>query len=161
MEARFLANLNGRAAALIFPYLQVKDASGQWKTVIEDLGIPSGKPKTIAVDLSGKFLSSSREVRIVTNLCVYWDEIFLGENPVLPTVHMTRIDARRADSHFRGFSTPVIHPERKQPERFDYEHVMPLSSWNPTSGMYTRYGDVRELVTSIDDRLLSWDRATR
>ena len=54
--------------------------SGKWKTVVEDMGIPSGKPKTIVVDLTGKFLSRSREVRIVTNLCVYWDEIFLIED---------------------------------------------------------------------------------
>ncbi len=150
----FLGESQRKGGGLVFPYLQVKDAAGKWQTVIDDLGIPSGKPKTIAVDLSGKFLSSSREVRIVTNLCVYWDEIFLSENSGTPDTHMTRIDAERADSHFRGFSTPVIHPERKQPERFDYERLMPLSSWNPTSGMYTRYGDVRELVTSIDDRLL-------
>ena len=31
------------------------------ETVIEDMGIPAGKPKTIAVDLSGKWLSSSRK----------------------------------------------------------------------------------------------------
>ena len=31
---------------------------------------------------------------------------------------------------------------------------MPVSQWNPTRGFYTRYGDVRELVTAIDDRLL-------
>ena len=48
------------------------------------MGIPAGKPKTIAVDLTGKFLSASREVRIVTNLCVYWDEIFLGEESAPP-----------------------------------------------------------------------------
>ena len=62
------------------PYLQVKDTSGNWVTVINDMGMPSGKPKTIAVDLTGKFLSDSREVRIVTNMCVYWDEIYLGES---------------------------------------------------------------------------------
>ncbi len=67
---------------LILPYLQVKDAQGKWKTVIEDMGIPAGKPKTISVDLTGKFLSASREVRIVTNLCVYWDEIFLSEDTI-------------------------------------------------------------------------------
>src|ERR1039458_6569434 len=69
---------------LTFPYLQVKDAAGNWRTVVEDMGIPAGKPKTIAVDLSGKFLSSSREVRIVTNLCLYWDEIFLIGNSAPP-----------------------------------------------------------------------------
>ena len=74
---------------LTFPYLQVKDAAGNWKTVIEDMGIPSGKPKTMAVDLSGKFLSASREVRIVTNLCVYWDEIYLVESDATPPVRLT------------------------------------------------------------------------
>ena len=75
---------------LVFPYLQVKDAAGNWKTVVEDMGMPSGKPKPMAVDFAGKFLSASREVRIVTNLCVYWDEIYLVEDDAPPQVHMTR-----------------------------------------------------------------------
>jgi hypothetical protein len=29
---------------------------------------------------------------------------------------------------------------------------MPLSMWNPTPGMYTRYGDVMPLLPSVDDR---------
>jgi Flp pilus assembly protein TadD len=138
---------------LVLPYLQVKDAAGRWKTVIEDMGIPAGKPKTIAVDLTGKFLSASREVRIVTNLCVYWDEIFLSAETGAPPVRLTDMQAESADLHFRGFSTPVIHPQRKQPEGFDYAQWMPVSMWNPTKGLYTRYGDVLPLIVAIDDRL--------
>jgi tetratricopeptide (TPR) repeat protein len=139
---------------LVLPYLQVKDAAGQWKTVIEDMGMPAGKPKTISVDLSGKFLSAAREVRIVTNLCVYWDEIFLSEETGAPRVRLTDIQAESADLRFRGFSTPVIHPQRKQPEGFDYAQWMPVSMWNPTKGLYTRYGDVLPLIGAIDDRLV-------
>lgn len=139
---------------LIFPSIQVKDAAGQWQTVIEDMGIPAGKPKTIAVDLTGKFLSASREVRIVTNLCLYWDEIFLSEQPDTPEVVMTTIEPGVAELRFRGFSTPEIHPERKQPESFDYQRPMPLSMWNQTPGLYTRYGDVRPLTREIDDRMI-------
>ena len=139
---------------LVLPYLQVKDAAGQWKTVIEDMGIPAGKPKTISVDLTGKFLSASREVRIVTNLCVYWDEIFLSEDPAAPPVRLTDIQAESADLHFRGFSTPVIHPQRKQPEGFDYAKWMPVSMWNPTRGLYTRYGDVLPVINALDDKLV-------
>lgn len=139
---------------LVFPSIQVKDAAGQWKTVIDDMGIPAGKPKTIAVDLTGKFLSASREVRIVTNLCLYWDEIFLGENPGAPETVVTRIDPSVAELRFRGFSTPTIHPERRQPESFDYQRPMALSMWNPTPGLYTRFGDVRELATAVDDRMI-------
>jgi tetratricopeptide (TPR) repeat protein len=139
---------------LIFPYLQVKDAHGQWKTVVRDMGIPSGKPKTIVVDLSGKFLSSNREVRIVTNLCVYWDEVFLLENSQAPQVRLTPVTANEADLHFRGFSRPVIDPNRQQPEQFLYDQVSLISNWNPTPGRYTRYGDVRPLVTTVDDKLV-------
>ncbi|MGD0361229.1 MAG: FG-GAP-like repeat-containing protein [Bryobacteraceae bacterium] len=138
---------------LVLPYLQVKDAAGQWKTVIEDMGIPAGKPKTISVDLTGKFLSDSREVRIVTNLCVYWDEIFLSEETGAPPVRLTDIQADSADLHFRGFSTPAIDAGRRQPEAFDYAQWMPVSMWNPTRGLYTRYGDVLPLIVAIDDRL--------
>src|SRR5262249_13786810 len=57
---------------LTFPYLQAKDANGQWKTIVQDMGIPAGKPKTIAAPVG-----AARELRIVTSLCVYWDEIYL------------------------------------------------------------------------------------
>jgi len=139
---------------LIFPSIQVKDAAGNWVTAVEDMGIPAGKPKTIAVDLSGAFRSASREVRIVTNLALYWDEIFLIESPATPPHVMTPIDAASVDLRYRGFSTPTIHPTRAQPESFDYAALMPLSMWNPTPGLYTRYGDVTPLLTSIDDRFV-------
>ncbi len=77
------------------PYLQVQDAAGAWKTVNRDMGMPAGKPKTIVVPV--EFLSASRKVRIVTNLCVYWDEIFLSEGasdaqvkPALDTFRLRR-----------------------------------------------------------------------
>ncbi len=67
--------------------------------------MPSGKPKTMAVDLTGKFLSASREVRIVTNLCVYWDEIYLVEDNAPPaSAHDRACPWTPADLHFRGFS---------------------------------------------------------
>jgi hypothetical protein len=139
---------------LVFPYLQMKDGSGNWKTVIEDMGIPSGKPKTMAVDLTGKWLSASREVRIVTNLCVYWDKIFLVNDSSAPANRLTTVPMVAADLHFRGFSKPTIHPERKQPEQFDYSSVSFTSMWNPTAGNYTRFGNVRELFAEADDRMV-------
>jgi Tfp pilus assembly protein PilF len=138
---------------LVFPYLQVKDAAGQWKTVVEDMGMPSGKPKTMAVDLTGKFLSASREVRIVTNLCLYWDEIYLLENSDAPPNRMTAVPIESADLHYRGFSKPTIDTQRKQPELFDYQIVSFTSMWNPTPGNYTRYGAVETLLAEPDDRM--------
>jgi tetratricopeptide (TPR) repeat protein len=137
---------------MIMPYLQMQDAAGRWITVNQDMGMPAGKPKTIAVEL--RFPSSSRKLRIVTNLCVYWDEIFLSEGSSQPEVRQYTVPMLAADLHFRGFSETIINPERKQPDTFVYSDVTSNSFWNPTPGMYTRYGDVRELLRDVDDRLV-------
>ena len=51
------------------PYLQVKNARGEWRTVIPQMGFPAGLPKTMTVDLTGKFLCDDSQVRIVTSRC--------------------------------------------------------------------------------------------
>ena len=150
----FLGASQNEGSGLVFPYLQVKDQAGNWKTVVEDMGIPAGKPRSIVVDLSGKFLSGSREIRIVTNLCVYWDEIYLSEDSAPPAVRLTPIDAQSAELRLRGFSRAAVDFRREQPERFDYARWTPWANWNQTPGLYTRYGDVRELVREIDDRFV-------
>ena len=104
----FMAASQGSKDGLVLPYLQVKDAAGQWRTVIEDMGVPAGEPRTIAVDLTGKFLSASRAVRIVTNTCVYWDQIYLSEDTAAPRTRMTAMDAQTADLTLRGFSRAVV-----------------------------------------------------
>jgi tetratricopeptide (TPR) repeat protein len=149
----FRAASQESAEGLMLPRLEVRDAAGRWQTAVADMGIPAGKPKTIAVDLTGKFLGAAREVRIVTNLCVYWDEIFLGEESAPPRTRLTAVPLAAAELAFRGFSRPVIDPQRRQPETFDYQQWMAVSSWNPTPGLYTRYGDVRPLVERVDDQL--------
>lgn len=151
----FLSQAQETTAGLLPPQLQVKDAAGRWVTVLDDMGMPAGKPKTIAVDLTGKWLSNAREVRLVTNLCVYWDEIFLSEEGAAkPDVRLTTVRASTADLRFRGFARTLIHPRREQPEEFYYDTAAATSMWNPTPGMYTRFGDVRELVDEIDDRMV-------
>jgi hypothetical protein len=151
----FLAASQESKEQLTLPYLQVQDAAGHWQTVIEDMGIPSGKPKSIVVDLTGKFLSKSRRVRIVTNLCVYWDEIFMTKDVVSENnIVTTRLTPYSADLHFRGFSKVLVAADRKQPERFVYDRVSAEAPWNPTPGFYTRYGQVGELLTAADDRLV-------
>ena len=149
----FRAASQESAEGLMLPRLEVRDAAGRWQTAVADMGIPAGKPKTIAVDLTGKFPGASREVRIVTNLCVYWDEIFLGEESAPPRTRLTAVPLAAAELAFRGFSRPVIDPQRRQPETFDYQQWMAVSSWNPTPGLYTRYGDVRPLLARVDDQL--------
>ena len=46
------------------PVLQVINEKGEWETVIDNLGFPMGKDKTVIANLSGKFLSKDRRIRI-------------------------------------------------------------------------------------------------
>ena len=151
----FLAASQEGKGGLTPPYLQVKNQRGEWQTVIEDMGMPDGKPKTIVVDLAGKFLSGSREIRIVTNMCVYWDEIFLSDDAsAVAAFETARVPTASAEVRFRGFSESKIHRRRTQPETFYYKPSSATSYWNPTPGLYTRYGEVKELVEDPDDRFV-------
>ena len=59
-----------------------------------------------------------------------------------------------ADLHFRGVSRAVVDPRRLRPEEYVYADVHPATMWDPIPGLYTRYGDVAELLTRIDDRFV-------
>src|SRR5580658_7015485 len=80
--------------------------------------------------------------------------MFLAEDAAVPEAKITPLEAASADLQFRGYSRAQIDPERRQPEYFDYTQVSLVSQWNPTPGLYTRYGEVRELLQQIDDRLV-------
>jgi Tfp pilus assembly protein PilF len=132
------------------PALQVKDARGKWRTVVKDIGIPVGRPQTVTVDLSEKFLSANREVRIVTNMRIYWDQILVDTSKGANPTEITRLDPVRADLKWRGFSSEVT-PDGREPYGYNYEHVSFASPWKVMTGHYTREGDVRELLRKSDD----------
>ena len=150
----FLQQAQSTPEGLLPPVLQARNDRGEWVTILEDMGMPAGKPKTIAVDLTGKFPGKRRELRIITNLALYWDEAFLIEDSAPPPARLAAARALSADLRFRGFSKHIVHPLRRQPEQFFYEPVSLRAPWNPTPGKYTRFGDVRELVANIDDRMV-------
>ncbi len=132
------------------PALQVKDAQGQWRTVIEDIGIPVGRPQTVTVDLTGKFLSSSREVRILTSMRIYWDQILVDTSSGNTSPDMMRLNMLKATLRWRGYSREVT-PDGREPFSYDYEKVSFTSPWKVVPGRYTREGDVSELLSKTDD----------
>ncbi|HKS11329.1 MAG TPA: FG-GAP-like repeat-containing protein [Pyrinomonadaceae bacterium] len=142
------ASQSGKSLSL--PALQVKDKQGQWKTVIENIGIPVGRPQTIVADLTGKFLSASREVRIVTNMRIYWDQILVDTSDGNAATRLTRLSPTVADLRWRGFSREYS-PNGREPMTYDYSQVSFTSPWKVMTGRYTREGDVRELLSATDD----------
>jgi tetratricopeptide (TPR) repeat protein len=132
------------------PSLQVKDRAGEWRTVVSEIGFPVGRPQTVVVDLEGKWLSSSREVRIATNMRIYWDQILVDSSGGGFPTRITRLDADAADLRWRGFSAEQS-PDGREPFGYDYAQVSAASPWKLMVGRYTREGDVRPLVQAVDD----------
>ena len=139
-----------RGLRMMPPALEIRDPDGQWKRIIEDIGIPVGRPQTIVVDLTDRFLSASHEVRILTNMRIYWDRILVCDSAERDRVEIQRLDAVRADLRWRGFSAPVS-PDGREPYGYDYDRVTSVSPWKTVPGRYTREGDVRELLRKTDD----------
>ena len=133
-----------------FPSVAVKDKTGEWKTVIDMIGLPAGKNKTITVDLTGKFLSDDRHVRIETDMQIYWDAAFFTVGTQDVPIEMTTLNPDSADLHYRGFSE-MYRPNPHAPHLFDYQKVTTEAQWRDLAGYYTRYGDVNPLLQEIDD----------
>lgn len=134
------------------PALWVPDAKGNWREARPFMGFPGGKTKTIAIDLTGIFPSADHRLRIVTNMQFHWDHAFftVGETPVEVQTHPLRLES--ADLHYRGLSRHYWKTGNG-PDQYDYSSVLSGPEWPPMQGMFTRYGDVRELLTKSDDLL--------
>lgn len=133
-----------------FPSVAVKDQTGEWKTVMDMIGIPAGKNKTITVDLTGKFLSEDRHVRIKTDMQIYWDMVFFTVGTQSVPMELTTLNPDSADLHYRGFSE-MYRPSPHAPHLFDYQKVTTEAQWRDLAGYYTRFGDVSALLQEVDD----------
>ncbi len=138
-----------------FPALDVIGPDGRWRVAIPDLGIPSGKDKTVVADLRGRFPTADRRVRIRTNLMVFWDEASYTTGPATPgedETRITRLEPRTAELHYRGFSREYRRGGPDGPHWFDHDSVSTAPRWHPLAGRYTRFGDVTALLEDGDDR---------
>jgi hypothetical protein len=139
------------AIKVVPPSLEVRDANGKWRTAIADLGFPSGKNKTVIVDLAGKFLSADHHVRIRTTMQIYWDQAFVARDLTNGAAKITTLAPLSADLHPRGFSRMYRKGSRYGPYWFDYDQVTNESPWRPIEGTFTRFGDVLPLLKNPDD----------
>ncbi|HEX2977298.1 MAG TPA: FG-GAP-like repeat-containing protein, partial [Bacteroidales bacterium] len=136
------------------PYVQVMNNEGKWVTVIESLGFPMGKDKTVTADLRGKFLCDDHRIRIVTNMEIHWDQIFFSDGLSSAPVLKTIMNPVSADLHYRGFSESFRNGGNSGPHWFDYSRVTTKAKWRDLAGNYTKYGDVRPLLIASDNKYI-------
>ena len=139
---------------LTMPVIQVINKKGEWETVVPNLGFPMGKDKTVIADLSGKFLSSDHRIRILTNMEIYWDQIFFSGADQNTSVDINIMDPVSAEIHYRGFSHTYRKGGRYGPHWFDYSTVDKNVKWRDLTGNYTRYGDVKPLLMESDNKYI-------
>ena len=139
------------AIKLVPPSLDVRDASGKWRMAIANIGFPSGKDKTMVIDLAGKFPTADHHVRIRTSMQIYWDQAFIARDLADSKTTVTTLQPLSADLHFRGFSQMYRKGGRYGPYWFAYDRVTKESPWRPITGAFTRFGDVLPLLEHPDD----------
>jgi tetratricopeptide (TPR) repeat protein len=142
----------GSAAAPRGLTLQVADRAGRFHVARAGLGFPAGKDKTVLLDLSGLFPPAGpRRARVATNLEIYWDRLAwaVGRPDVHPQTR--RIAPAGAELRYRGYSV-TEQPNFSTPERPRYVLAGTSPRWRDLEGYHTRFGDVQELLSAVDDR---------
>jgi ASPIC and UnbV len=132
--------------------LHVADAHGRFVPARSGLGFPSGKDKTVLIDLAGLFPNvGARRLRLSTNLEIFWDRLGWAIGRPDVKVELRRVSLGSAELRFRGYSA-TTQKDASTPERPRYvlEGVAPR--WRDLEGFHTRFGDVRELLETVDDR---------
>jgi tetratricopeptide (TPR) repeat protein len=138
---------------VIPPYVEAQRADGRWQRVIEDMGFPAGGPRTITVDLGGKLPAGTQRIRITTNLQVYWDTVLVDRAPQTGPVQLREVPLLSANLSFHGFPR-MTEGEPKGNVHYVFEEVSQTGPYARQAGTYTRYGDVKPLLTSFDDKLV-------
>jgi hypothetical protein len=135
------------------PYVEAQDGSGKWQRVIDDMGFPAGGARTMTADLTDKLPQGTQRIRISTNLQIYWNSILISRTQQDQNARLTAVPLARADLRFHGFPLKI---ENQPPGnvRYVYEKASATGPYTRPVGTYTRYGDVRPLLTASDDRFV-------
>ena len=154
--------------------LDVLDAEGSARPVLGEVGFPSGMDRTIVVPLAGHLNENSRQLRLTSTHRLLWDriqladavatavltpgteqEIPLDRGPYSKTCRLRTETLALRTSHLghHGFSR-VVGNRADHTQTYDFSAPTIWRDFPTPAGIATRYGDVAELVTEADDKLV-------
>ncbi len=133
--------------------VEVPDSKGGWVVFRDNLGSPSGKVKTILIDLEGAFKPDTpRRLRLRTTMEIYWDSFAWTTRQPQVELRTQHLQPDVAELRYRGFSN-IVQENPHDPEIPEYHNLNGRTRfWRDLVGYYTRFGDVRELLEKVDDR---------
>jgi hypothetical protein len=140
---------------VVEPHVDAEGGDGRWVTV-RRFGPPRGDRKTVVVDLSKRLPKGTRRLRVALGMrgpSMRWvvDRIRLDDSKPAP-VKLTVLDPVSASLEYRGRATTHASTFQNPLEALDDE-----GREDPTAlgcGAFTRYGDVRDLLTRADDQFV-------
>jgi hypothetical protein len=135
------------------PVLSVKTTSGIWRALPTAVGLPVGRPQTIALPLSGLLRAGEHEVRLSTSSRIYWDQILIGTAADTAALAAIPLALGTAALRARGFSGEV-GSDPGRPTLYDYSRVAATPRWKSMTGAFTREGDVTPLLAETDDQFV-------
>jgi len=133
--------------------IETPDASGKWTTSRDALGFPEGKVKTVVLRVDDTFKPNApRRLRLRTNLEVFWDSLAWAEAKPNAQIKKQTLTLADANLRYRGFSD-VKSADKSSPELPEsYDKLAGTGpQWRDLAGFYTRYGDIKPLLTTVDD----------
>jgi hypothetical protein len=128
-----------------------QEADGQWTTLVPDGGAPGGMGRMMTIDLSRQIMATTRKLRLTTNLEVFYDQIFVARDAGLGGVATHAVPLLEASLSYVGFAHEYS-PDGRLPLIYDYDLRDATAPFHVLRGAYTRYGPVKELLTSFDDK---------
>ena len=134
-----------------FPQLEVEVPPTGWQKLDVVVGAPSGKTKTILVDLANRLPPGATRLRLSTAFEIHWDRIALFERRFADDTRISRLAPHSTDLHWRGFSEFADLPWYV-PLTPVYDRVFQQPHWAITPmGWCTRYGEVAPLIEAEDN----------
>ena len=130
--------------------LEARTGDGQWRILAEEFGYPAGMPRTMALPLP-KLPPGTDALRLKSNMEIYWDRLrVVWEEPLEDAVTAT-LDPVTARVARTGFAKRTTGLQRLP--HYDYGKRSPYWDAKAPQGLYTSFGDARELVRETDGAL--------
>src|SRR5215831_20495873 len=93
----------------------------------------------------------TRRIRIVSNLKIYWDAVRIDQTPPVEGIRTEEVPLATASLAYLGYPKEI----RRHPASdtvYSYRHRSSTGPYARAAGNYTRYGDVKALLSAADDK---------
>ena len=132
------------------PTIEARGSDGRWQTISKHFGYMAGTSRRSALPLERSRLPrGTRELRVRTNLQIYWDRIAIVDREACPSARRSQLELVKAKVADVGFAHRSVNDQRRV--SFDYSRRVPFTDARHPVGWYTEFGDARPLIAAADN----------